>query len=194
MKIKRPQSRQPIPPNAKKVFKGEVFDVYQWKQKLFDGTYATFEKIKRADGVNVIPVTAEGKIILGRQAQPGEKPFIGVLGGAMDEGETPLETAKRELLEESGYKATKWTLWDAVQLYSKSEWAIYTFIARGCQKVQAQTLEPGERIKLLYVSFDEYLDIIAQENYRDSELALKIFRLQRDPKQLEETRRLFTGS
>jgi hypothetical protein len=39
--------------------------------------------------VNVIPVTNEGKIILAKQTQPGEKPFIGALGGSIDEGETP---------------------------------------------------------------------------------------------------------
>ncbi len=40
-------------PEAKRVFKGVRFDVYQWKQKRYDGTKATFELIKRADSIIV---------------------------------------------------------------------------------------------------------------------------------------------
>ncbi len=38
-----------IPPNAKRVFKGIIFDVYQWQQKMFDGSKETFEMLKRAN-------------------------------------------------------------------------------------------------------------------------------------------------
>lgn len=46
IKIKRPKSKQPIPSFAKKVFKGIMFDVYQWQQKMFEGKLETFEKMK----------------------------------------------------------------------------------------------------------------------------------------------------
>ena len=36
-----------IPHNAKKVFNGILFDVYQWKQKMFDNSIKTFEMLKR---------------------------------------------------------------------------------------------------------------------------------------------------
>ncbi len=199
MDIKRPLSKQPIPINAKRVFKGEIFDVYQWRQKLFDGSFATFEKIKRADSVNVIPITKEGKIILTQQEQPGAKPFIGVLGGRMDKGEKSLDTARRELLEESGYKAKKFILWDVVQPYSKIDWAVYTFIAKDCERVKEPEMDPGERIKLLYLSFDEFLKVLTREDYRDSEIvlkvlqetSLKVFQSQKDPRKLQTLRRLF---
>lgn len=193
MKIKRPLSKRPIPKNAKQVFKGKIFDVYQWQQELFDGSLATFEKIKRSDTVNVIPVTKEKKIILAEQEQPGEEPFIGTLGGRIDKGEMPLEAAKRELLEETGYKADKYLLWDAAQIFPKVDWAVYTFIAKGCAKVGEMKLEAGERIKLRLVSFDEFLEIIFQENFRDFEIAIKIFRMMKDKRKLEETRKLFLG-
>lgn len=102
MDLHRPLPEQPIPDNAKKVFAGKIFDTYQWPQRLYDGTEVTFEAIRRPDSVNILPITDEGKIILTKQEQPGMKPFIGVLGGRMDEGESPLQTAERELLEEAG--------------------------------------------------------------------------------------------
>ena len=46
MEIQRPKSKQPIPENAKRVFKGIIFDVYQWEQELYNGSKAVFEKLK----------------------------------------------------------------------------------------------------------------------------------------------------
>src|SRR3989344_90768 len=104
MEIKRPKSKQPIPENAKRVFRGVIFDVYQWEQEMYDGTRTIFEKLKRPDTVVVFRVLPDGKIILTEQEQPGGKgPFIGATGGRVDEGEDILAVAKRELLEESGY-------------------------------------------------------------------------------------------
>lgn len=193
MQIKRPKSNQPIPKHAKRVFKGVVFDTYQWKQKLFDGSYATFEKIKRADSAGVIPVADNKKIILAEQVLPGHKPFIGILGGRIDEGESPLQAAKRELLEESGCVAEKYILWDAVQLFPTIDWAAYTFIAKGIKRVQEVSLDAGEKIKLKKVSFDEFVDLMTSEKCRDIDLALKLFRLQKNPKEFEKTRKLFVG-
>ncbi|HEY4513381.1 MAG TPA: hypothetical protein VJH06_02610 [Candidatus Paceibacterota bacterium] len=81
MDIQRPISKQPIPDDAKRVFKGVIFDVYQWEQEMYDGTKAIFEKLKRPDTVVVFPVLPDGKIILTEQEQPGKKPFIGATGG-----------------------------------------------------------------------------------------------------------------
>ncbi len=87
-----------MPENAKRVYKGVIFDTYQWEVEGYDGSKKIFEKVKRADTVMEIAVTEEGKIILSKQEQPGRSPFIGCLGGRVDEGERPLEAAKRELL------------------------------------------------------------------------------------------------
>ena len=189
MEIKRPPSKQPIPPKAKRVFKGVIFDVYQWKQKMFDGSTKIFEKIKRADSVNVFPVV-DGKIILTEQKQPGSAPFVGAAGGRIDEGETPLEVAKRELLEETGLKAKDYVLWDAVQPVGKIDWAVYSFIAKGCRKVSNLKLDSGEKIKLKSFTFEEFIDLMSKDNYRDTEVALKVLRMKDDPLKLEELRKI----
>ena len=75
MNIERPKSNQPIPPDAKKVFSGVLFDVYQWEQKMFDGSVATFEKLKRPDTVVVFPVLPNGRIILTEQEQPNDSNY-----------------------------------------------------------------------------------------------------------------------
>ncbi|MFZ2149837.1 MAG: hypothetical protein WAV15_01615 [Minisyncoccia bacterium] len=42
MEINRPEPNQPIPPDAKRVFRGVVFDVYHWEQELYDGARTIF--------------------------------------------------------------------------------------------------------------------------------------------------------
>ena len=113
MKIQKPNSKQPIPKHAKRVFRGIIFDTYQWKQKLYDGSYVTFEKIKRKSTVGVLPITKNGQIILTEQTQPPNYKFLGLLGGIVDDkdkNEDILLAAKRELAEEAGLKAEKWIL------------------------------------------------------------------------------------
>ena len=105
MEIQRPKSKQPIPENAKRVFKGIIFDVYQWEQELYNGSKAVFEKLKRPDTVIILPVLPDGRIILIEEEQPGSDLVIGIPGGRIDEGEEVLEAVKRELLEETGYEA-----------------------------------------------------------------------------------------
>lgn len=192
MIAKRPESKQPLPKHAKKVFSGIMYDVYQWEQELYDGTKETFEKMKRADTVSVIPITTDGKIMLSEQEQPGTAPFVGSFGGRMDPGETPLEAAQRELLEETGYVATEWTLWHAVQPHDKIDWAIYIFIAKGCKKIAEQNVDAGEKIKTLFVTFEELLELARQDSFRDHELILKLFRVMHDKKKFAETKKLFT--
>lgn len=192
MNSKRPASKQSIPKDAKRVFEGKLFDVYQWEQELFDGKKTTFEKLKRPDTVNIIPITVDGEIIISEQEQPGTNPFIGCLGGRIDEGEEPLQATKRELLEETGMEAQEYILWDSTQLIDKIDWAIYTFLAKGCHKVQEQNIESGEKIKLKFVNFEDFIKLAAQENFRDAEIALKIFRTINDPTKFQEMKELFS--
>jgi len=191
MEIRRPKSKQPIPDNAKRVFKGVIYDVYQWEQKLYDGSTATFEKLKRADTVIVFPVLDDGRIILTEQEQPGKEPFISTTGGRVDEGEETLEAAKRELLEESGYVAERFTLWGARHVTSKIDWVIYTFIAKGLKKVSEPDLDGGEKIALKPVTFDELLEISRDDIFSEKEIAIELMEARLDPDKKVSLKRLF---
>ena len=190
--IERPASRQPIPEHAKKVFSGELFDVYQWQQKMYDGSMATFEKLKRPDTVVVYAVLPDGKILLTKQEQPGKNAFIGAAGGRVEAGEDVLAAAKRELLEETGYEAEELLLWDARQPTSKIDWAVYTFIAKGAKKVADMNLDAGEKIELMPVSFDEFLDIASDTHFIEQETMIRVLAARLDPEKLAELRMLFS--
>ncbi len=193
MNIQRPKSKQPIPSHAKKVFKGVMFDTYQWEQEMFDGTKAIFEKIKRPDTVVVFPVLPDGKIILTEQEQPGKIPFIGATGGRVDEGEDILSAAKRELLEESGYEAEEYILWDSQHPVGKIDWVVYTFIAKKLKKVADLNLDAGEKIKLLPLTLDELIDVATDKNtyFAEQEIVFKFLEAKFDSGKKKELEELF---
>ena len=191
MNILKPQSKQPIPPDAKRVFKGVIFDVYQWEVDGYDGSKKVFEKLRRPDTATIIPITEDGKIIIALQEQPHKPPFMGTIGGRVDEGEGVLEAAKRELLEETGYEAKSWVLFDAVQPVGKIEWAVYTFFAKGCKKVAEQNLDGAEKIDLKFVSFDEFINLAVNDDKFGDEFRIKILEAKLDPKKMEELKKLF---
>lgn len=172
----KPPSKQPIPDHAKCVFEGMIFSVYQWEQPMFDGTTAIFEKLKRPDTVGIVPVTSDGQIVVSFQEQPGLEPFCGLLGGRVDPGETFLEAAERELLEEAGMQAKELEPWIVFQPVEKIDWAITIYIARGCEQVQAPNLDAGEKISTKTISFEDFLDLAMQEDFRDGEVTLHVCR------------------
>ncbi|MDP3947720.1 MAG: NUDIX hydrolase [bacterium] len=194
MEIQRPRSNQEMPPHAKRVFKGIVFDVYQWEQELFDGSLQTFEKLKRPDTVMIIPVLDNGKILVANQEQPGKVPFIGLLGGRVDEGEDVFRAAERELKEESGYEATEWELFDAVQPVSKIDWVVYTLIAKNCKRTAQQSLEAGEKIDVKEVTFDEFIDIVFSRKFVDIELKLRLLDARSHPEKMRAMREFILGN
>lgn len=193
MNIQRPKSKQPLPENAKKVFSGIIFDVYQWQQKTFDGSIETFEKLKRPDTVVVFPVADDGRIILTQQEQPGKEPFIGAAGGRVDGDEDILDAAKRELREETGYEADEFVLWKSVQPISKIEWATYVFVARKLKKVADPSLDPGEKIQLLPVAFEEFLKIATQPYFYEQEVYRDVVEAILNPEKKQDLQKLFFG-
>jgi ADP-ribose pyrophosphatase len=98
------------------------------------------------------------------------KPFVGGFGGRVEEGEDPLEGAKRELLEEAGYTARDWVLWKSVQPISKIEWAVYVFIAKGLEYTGHNNLDSGERIQIKKVSFDDFLQLARNPSFSEYEV------------------------
>lgn len=160
-----------IPDNAKLVFKGILHDVYQWEQEMFDGTFSVFEGIKKKYSVTIIAIVGD-KIIINNEEQPGRAPFKALPGGKGEDGYTPLEDAKRELLEETGYESNDWIEWftsDILQ-QGKIEWDNHFFIARNCRKMSEQNLEPGERIEVALASFDEFLEFRKNPKARNKDL------------------------
>lgn len=174
-----------IPIHAKKVFQGVIFSVWQWNQTMYDGTTATFEAIKRTGTIQVIP-TIGSDILLSYEEQPGKERSHTFFGGRQEENEDPLDTAKRELREETGYAAEDWKLFKTYESKGKIQWPTYLFIARNCRKVTDPVLDSGERIEIKKVGFDEFLEIVSREDFWGQQIAGDILRIRLDPKKLSQ--------
>ena len=94
----------------KKVYEGKLLKVYQIKRKLPTGRLASFELIKHPGAALIVPFITKSSIIMLRQYRAVLAKFIYELpAGTLEDKETPLKCAKRETVEETGYKAKKFT-------------------------------------------------------------------------------------
>ncbi len=155
-----PPKTKLIPEQAELRFAGEIFDVYQWPQELYDGTTATFEMLRRHDTAVVVAIK-DSKIVITRQKQPRKDWFYAYPGGRVDDSDAnELAGAKRELREETGMEFANWKLIAVAQPYAKIDWLVYTFLATDFIKQGQQSLDGGEVIEILELAFAEFMELI----------------------------------
>lgn len=155
-----PENAILIPPEAERVFQGMIFDVYQWQQELFDGSTATFERIKRADTVLAICIV-DDKILVVEDEQPGRAKTVKFPGGRVDpEDDSMLTAAKREIREETGYEFVQWKLANVVQPENKIEWFVSIYIANNITRQQPAQGDAGEKIESVLYSFEEVKQMV----------------------------------
>lgn len=148
-----------FPAEAECVFRGVIHDVYQWQQLQFDGSYATFEMLRRPDTVITIPVVND-KLMLSKEEQPHSGTFLNFPGGRHDNpAEDELQAAKRETREETGYTFNTWKLLVAYQPRGHFSYLTYIFIAYDVAEVGEQELDAGEKITPVFKTLQEYKEM-----------------------------------
>ena len=97
------------------VFEGNLLTVRRDTVELPNGKHATRELIQHPGAVAVVPIRNDGKILLVRQFRyPVDQLTLEIPAGKLDPGEEPEACAKRELEEETGYKAKKLQLLSSI--------------------------------------------------------------------------------
>lgn len=87
-------------------YSGRVFTVQQVTARLPNGKVRAYDLVVHAPSVTIIPVTADGKLLLIRQFRLGTgETLLELPAGVIDENEAPLAGARRELREETGMDA-----------------------------------------------------------------------------------------
>ena len=165
-----------FPSNAKRAYHGKIFDVWEWEQLLFDGTTATFEGLKRRHTAKVL-ATVDGKIMVTDEEQPVTGRYRSFPGGMIDDGKTPLEQAQEELLGETGYASDDWELWESIRTFRTTDYTVHYFVARNCRKVAEPTPEPGEKIGVGFLSFDELLLLSDDREFIGAEFVNRLLRM-----------------
>ncbi|EKE27202.1 MAG: NUDIX hydrolase [uncultured bacterium (gcode 4)] len=165
-----------IPEHAKLVFKWKMFDTYQWEQEMFDWSTKTFEKLKKNNTIDIVAVSEDWYIYILEEEQPWRPPFYGLVWWTCEKWEDTIDTAKRELLEETGLISNDWTLFKSYTKSSKIDYESVIYIAKNCKKIQEQNLDSGEKITFKKVNWKEFVDIVADPKFRVQEFALDVLR------------------
>jgi len=152
------------------VFDGALLKVRRDRVRLPDGGEATREYIRHPGAVAVVPLFDDGTVLLERQFRyPHRRTFIEVPAGKLDAGEPPLDTAMRELLEETGYAAQEWTRLGTMHTaIAYTDEAIALFLCRKMTRVGEPKLDPGEFVETLIVPFDEAIAMVRDGRITDS--------------------------
>jgi ADP-ribose pyrophosphatase len=116
----------------------------------------------KSEGATVctLALTNQREVVLARQFRPGPAAILDELpGGWIDLGETPLEAARRELIEETGYSGNFLSAGSLISdAYTKS--VMHCFVATECHQVtlpQSTPLEPIEVSLMSLVNFRAHL-------------------------------------
>jgi ADP-ribose pyrophosphatase len=162
------------------VFDGKLLHVKRDTVRLPDGKTATREYIAHPGAVMIIPRLPDGKLLMERQFRyPLARIFIEFPAGKIDPGEDPAATAARELLEETGYTAQRWshigTLHPLIT-YSTERIEIYT--ADALTFIGAK-LDAGEFIEIFSATLEEALAWIDRGELTDVKTMLGLLLLSR---------------
>ena len=109
------------------------------------------------DWVNVIAITKDGQFVMERQYRhAARKISLELPCGVMEEGETPLEAAQRELLEETGFGGGQWKkLMELSPNPSAMSNMTHCFLAIGVEKIAEQHLDETEELSVLFMTKEE---------------------------------------
>ena len=156
--------------SGERVFDGVLLKVHRDVVRLPDGTQGVREYVKHPGAVAVVPLFDDGRILLERQFRyPTHQEFIEVPAGKLEPNEPHLDTAKRELLEETGYSAGEWMRLGVMHTsIACMDEAIDLFLARKLTKVRSAQLDAGEFVETLIVPFDEAITMVKDGRITDS--------------------------
>lgn len=151
--------------NPQELLKTPIYTIHSHEAKSQDSDKAgKFFTLNAPDWINVIAITEENEVIVISQYRHGtDEITLEIPGGASDPGEDPIESAKRELLEETGFISEEWESLGKTAV-NPAIMTNYThmFIAKNCKKVAEQQLDGLEEIDIEFISIQEFLQKIVK--------------------------------
>ncbi|NLH59314.1 MAG: NUDIX hydrolase [Clostridiales bacterium] len=148
--------------NSEKVYSGGIIDVYKDRIVLENGVETSRDVVRHRQAAAVVAVNDRDELVMVEQFRyPIGKKQRELPAGLLDHGESPIEAAKRELLEETGYCAQSWT--KLISLYMSPgvhDEQIHIFLAQDLNRSGNISLDEDEILSSCLVPYKKVLDDI----------------------------------
>ena len=137
-----------------------------------------FYVLEYPDWVNVIAITRDGKFVMERQYRHGlGRTCYEIAAGVIEEGETPLQAAQRELMEETGYEGGIWE--ETLSLSGNSSTTnniSHCFVARGVRRTGGQHLDSTEDLEVVLLDKSQVWDLLIHDQIKQALMAAPLWR------------------
>lgn len=162
--------------SSKIIYKGKVFSFFSDNVTLPNGLTTNIDVIRHPGASAIVPLLNDNEIILIKQYRYAVGGFIWEIpAGVLDPGEAPLECAKRELIEETGYSANEMEkLTEIVPVPGYSDERIHIFLATGLSESK-QNLDDDEILKVHTLKLDAAMEMIKSGEITDSKTIAGLF-------------------
>jgi ADP-ribose pyrophosphatase len=161
---------------GEEVYSGKLLRVQRDRVRLPDGSETLREYIRHPGAVAIVALFDDGRVLLERQHRYAlRRDFIEIPAGKLDHGESHLDTAKRELLEETGYVASDWRRLGIIHnAIGYSDEGIELWLAKGLEQ-RGQKLEPGEFLEVFALPLAEARAMVRDGRITDAKTIAGLF-------------------
>ncbi len=162
--------------SSETVAAGGMLTLKRDQVRLPNGATATREYVEHPGAVVVVPLLANGNVILEKQFRyPLHQVFIELPAGKIDAGEDTLVTGQRELLEETGFSASEWIkLGHQHPCIGYSNEVIHMYLAR-CLSAGTHRRDDGEHLEVFEAPFEHCLSMIQSGEITDGKTIVALF-------------------
>lgn len=162
--------------SSETIASGGMLNVKRDQVRLNNGNTTQREYVVHPGAVVVVPILANGNVILERQFRyPLHQVFIELPAGKIDAGEEILITGQRELLEETGYTASEWVkLGHQHPCIGYSNEVIHMYLARGLNAGEHQRDE-DESLEVFEAPFEVCIKMIQSGEITDGKTIVALF-------------------
>ena len=165
---------------SREIYKGQVLHVREDTVLLENGKEVIREIILHPGASGVVAIDSDGKLLMVKQYRyPVGKEVLEIPAGKIDEGETPVQCAARELCEETGIKAK--SLAPLAQIHPAAAYTdegVYLFLASGLSRAE-QHLDSDEFLTVHKIDFDRALEMVMDGEIWDSKTQIAILKTAR---------------
>ena len=168
--------------DIKEIHKGRTFTLYTENVTLDNGVTADIDVIRHPGASVILPLINDTIVMIYQYRHAVGKYIYEIPAGTLNKGESPLECAKRELMEETGYTASHFEkMGEIIPVPGYSDELLHLFLAQNLS-VKERNLDKDEVLSVKEFKVDKVFEMVAKGEIVDAKtlVALYFFRSARE--------------